>query len=268
MIPFKIPKSSVVKNTARTALKGRWVEAIAVSCLGLFALLFVYLSASVARSLITEYSALVSAVIWIGYVLLLLAPLGMGIVRYFWRLTDSVCDEISEVFYYFHNPNRYFRVVKLTFILGWRVAAAAFVCMLPYLIVNAMSNTWLYQLLGQSIPIWAANLVLIESFLYVVGLLCVIVYISRYYLVPVIAVMDEELLLLEAVHISCMVSRKSSSAFICLLVSLLGWLLLTGLLVTAIYTLPLIISCYVVHCRFSIVNYNLILDYYENGMNG
>ena len=268
MNPYKIPNSSVVKATARAALKGRWVEAIMVSSLGLFSVLIMSLLGSIVLS--SNEKILMYAV----YILMpivsvfVLAPLFLGIIRFFWRLTDSAKDDISTTFYYFGSRKRYIRAIKLTFIIGWRVATAIILCMLPYFVTNVLSSTWLYQTIGQDIPLWAANLILIESFLYIVGVICAILYISRYYLVAVVAAMDEELLLLEAVHISCMVSKRSASAFLSLVTSLLGWILLTFLLAPAIYTLPLMIACYVVHSRFAMTNYNLVLDYYENNLSG
>lgn len=268
MTPFKIPVSAVVKNSARAALRGRWPEAIAVSCTGLFSLLIMFFLCSVVPVYTDKNLAYATAGFTFVFSVLVISPLFLGIVRYFWRLTDGAGDDISAAFYYFGAKKRYFRALKLTFVVGWRVVAACAVCMLPYLVANTLSGTWFYQLLDQEIPLWAANLVLIESFLYIVGVICAILYISRYYLVAVIAAMDEELLLLEAVHISCMVSRRSGSAFISLLVSLLGWMLLTVFMLPALYTLPLMLACYVIHCRYAMANYNLILEYYENNMSG
>ncbi len=268
MNPYQIPNSAIVKATARTALKGRWVEAITVSSLGLFSILIINLLSSIVASS-NEHSLIYASYIFALVVaVFVLVPLFLGIVRFFWRLTDSANDDISSAFYYFGSRKRYVRAVKLAFILGWRVVTAIILCMLPYFVANVLSSTWLYQTLGQDIPLWAANLILIESFLYIVGVICAVLYISRYYLVAVIAAMDEDLLLLEAVHISCMVSKRSASAFLFLAVSLLGWVLLTFLLAPAIYTLPLILACYAVHSRFAMTNYNLVLDYYENNMSG
>lgn len=268
MNPYQIPNSSVVKATARAALRGRWVEAITVSSLGLFSVLIVSLLSSIVLSSNQQVLMYAANIMMPIISVFVLAPLFLGIIRFFWRLTDSAKDDISSAFYYFGSRKRYVRAIKLTFIIGWRVATAIILCMLPYFVTNILSSSWLYQTLGQDIPLWAANLILIESFLYIVGVICTILYISRYYLVAVVVVMDEELLLLEAVHISCMVSKRSSSSFLSLVASLLGWALLTFLLAPAIYTLPLMIACYVVHSRFAMTNYNLVLDYYENNMSG
>ena len=79
---------------------------------------------------------------------------------------------------------------------------------------------------------------------------------------------EEELLLLEAVHISSMVSKKSLVSFISLIFSLILWIALSVFLIPAVYTLPFVFVCYVVHCRFAITNYNLLIENFENDMSG
>lgn len=268
MVSFEIPNSSVVKSTARAALKGRWVEAIIVSCLGMFSIFIIQLIFSAISMYAGRALMYILSAVSIAFFIFLIAPLFLGIIRYFWRLTDSAKDDVSAVFYYFGSKKRYFRAVKLTFVLGWRVLGAIVLCMLPFAVTHMLSGTWVYSVLGQEVPIWAANFMFIEVFFFIIGVLCSILFVSRYYLAPVIAAMDEDLLLLEAIHISSMVSRRSGSAFISLAVSLFGWILLGALCLPVLYTLPFMIACYVIHARFAMVNYNLVLDYYENNMSG
>ena len=268
MLLYKIPSSRVVKITARAALKGRWVEAILASFTGLFSVLICNVCFSLAAFSENTMLIAISAAIIALTAIFILAPLFLGILRYFWRLTNSLHDDLSTVFYFFAEGKNYRRALKLTFIIGWRIVTAFFVCMLPYAIAGALSGDRLYLLIGQEIPLWAPNLMLIRAFLYVVGVICAVLYISRYYLVPVLVVMNDDMLLLEAVHTSSMVAKRSGSPFLALAFSCIGWLLLTSLLLPALYTLPFIIACYVVHSRFAMANYNLILDYYENNITG
>lgn len=260
MLYSKIPNSTVVKNTARASLRGRWPESIAVSMLGLFGLLF--LEVIFNFSLLTQNFNFIF--LYIGFAALLwmfvVSPLMLGIVRYFWRLTDQAEDELSAAFYYFGSANSYKRAVKLTIIMLWRILCAGFVCSLPYLTVRLLSGSWLYGVLGQDIPLWAANFALIEVFLLIVGVICSVMYAARFYLVPVLAVMDENLLLLEAVHISKMVSKRSVSAFLGLACSLIIWLIISFLILPVIYTMPFVLTCYAVHCRYAMSNYNMMLE--------
>lgn len=268
MLPYKIPSSRVVKVTARAALKSRWVEAILASFTGMFSVLICTICFSLAVYSENSIMIAISAAIIVAMAIFILAPLFLGILRYFWRLTNSLDDDLSAVFYFFAEGKSYRRALNLTFIIGWRIVTAAVVCMLPYAIASALSGDRLYLLIGQEIPLWAPNLMLIRTFLYVVGIICAVLYISRYYLVPVLVVMNDDMLLLEAVHTSSMVAKRSSSAFLRLAFSCIGWIILTNLILPALYTLPFIIACYAVHSRFAMANYNLILDYYENNLTG
>lgn len=266
MLPYSIPESSVVKITARTALKGRWCEAILAAFTGYFGTLILTLSLSLGLLYKDTNLLIVVAVLALLFGIFVLSPLFLGIFRYFWRLTASIQDELRSVFYFFSDRSRYIRAIKLCFIMGWRIITAIFVCMLPYVIVSALSTDKLYMLIGRDIPIWAPSLNLVRAFLYLVGVVCAVIYVLRYYLVPVLVAMNDDMLLLEAVHTSSMVAKRSGGAFFRLAVSMLGWILLTNLIMPALYTLPLIFACYVVHCRFAMANYNLILDYYENNV--
>lgn len=268
MTPFRMPDSKVVKITARTALRSKWIEAISASFLGLFAVIFVRILASI---LMLNQDAGVHIAVVLTIVLFsvfAISPLFLGIVRFFWRLTDSANDPLSSVFFYFGRKEDYLKSVKLTFIMVWRVFIAGFLCMMPYAFINIISGSWFYQFMGFEIPLWAPNLVLFESVLYIGGIMAAVLYVSRYYLVPVLVASNDDLLLLEAVHISCMVSKRSVTSFLWLSVSLFGWIMLTVLLLPAIYTLPLILCCYTVHSRFAMVNYNLVMEQSENNAMG
>ncbi len=266
MLPYRMPPNTVVKITARTALKGRWLEAILASFTGYFGVLILTLGLSLGILTKDGNIILASALFAVLFGVFILSPLFLGIIRYFWRLTNSLQDELPSVFHFFSDKTKYSRAIKLCFIMGWRIVTAIFVCMLPYVIVSLLSTDKLYMLIGRDVPIWAPSLILIRAFLYLVGIVCAVIYVLRYYLVPVLVAMNDDMLLLEAVHTSSMVAKRSGGAFFSLALSMLGWIFLTNLIMPALYTLPFIIACYVVHSRFAMANYNLIIDYYENNV--
>lgn len=268
MTPFHIPGSKVVKTTAKTALTNRKTEAAIISLFGVFCFLMMSLLSSVISANAGTFFEILSHSVSILFSVFVIAPVLLGITRFFWRMTDGMKDSISSVFYYFGSRKQYFRAFKLTLVLFFRIVTVLFVCLLPYGIVSVISGSGLYQFLGFDIPLWAPNLILIKSFLYILGVSVAILVVSRYYLAPVLVVMNEELLLLEAVHISSMVSKKSLASFISLIFSLILWIALSVFLIPAVYTLPFVFVCYVVHCRFAITNYNLLIENFENDMSG
>ena len=135
--------------------------------------------------------------------------------------------------------------------------------MLPYFVTVLLSNAWLYKFLGTEIPLWVAGLALLSAFLKYAGIFIGLLLFARYYLFAAVVVMDDDLLIYEAVHISTMISSRSVGALAALAVSLIGWMLLSLLIAPMIYTAPFILSCYVIHCRYTIVNYNRTLEFYS-----
>ena len=263
MFPLKIPSSSIVKNTVKSAFKGKRVPATLASLTVVFAYYLISMLVSGMASVMNNYFELLAIGIFVISAVFILLPLLLGVVRFFWRLTGGADDNPTAVFYYFSSSFLYKRAIKLALLLAFRCACVTVVCLLPYIIVFTLSNTWIYQFLGTEMPLWVAGMTLLESFLQVTGFFVAFILSLRYYLTPVVAVMDDDLLLLEAVHISVMVSHRSVSAFGGLIASLIGWILLSFFVIPLIYTVPLLLGCYVVHGRFALVNYNLSLDYYE-----
>ncbi len=262
MFPSKIPTSSVVKSTVRSALKGKRVPATIAALAPFVAHLLFYALVSGFSMILTGHLLWIAVVASGAFFIFLLHPVILGAIRHFWRITDGADDSPSEVFYYFSNFFLYKRALKCISLILFKCFTALFTCLLPYLIISVLSAAWVYQFLGTEMPLWVAGLALVQSFLQVVGLFAGAAVISRYYLLPAITVMDDEILLLEALHISVMVSRRSVSSFLGVIVSLFGWILLSFFIAPLIYTAPLFFGCYAVHSRYALVNYNLSLDFY------
>ncbi len=262
MFPSRIPASPVVKSTVNAALKGNRVSSTVAALLPVFAYYLVVMLFSGFSYLFTGWLSVIAAVLGVLLFVVTVYPILLGAIRYFWRLTDGVCPEPMDVFYYLSDIIRFKRAIKSAFMLTFKCFTALFTCMLPYILVTILSDAWLYQFLGTEIPLWVAKFELVRSFLQVAGIFAGITVISRYYLFPAIVVMDDNMLLLEAMHVSVMISRKSVASFLSLAVSLFGWMILSVFVAPLLYTAPLFFCCYVVHCRYAIVNYNLSLEFY------
>ena len=260
MFPSQLPDASVVKSTVKASLKGKRIQAAVVSAAVVFAYYSVYMVTGVLSSFISGGTGIAVIAATVLLLIFLLLPLMFGAIRYFLRLTDGVEDEPLSVFYYFSSFFRYKRAVKCVFWMIFKCLTAIATCMLPFFIVSVLSQSWFYRFVGAEIPFWIRNLSLIEAFLKYVGEISVIAVISRYYLLPAIAIMDDDVLLLEATHISVMISRHTVVRFFSLGLSLIGWLAVGLFGFPSIFTLPIILSCYAVHCRYALVNYNLSLD--------
>ena len=260
MLPFSIPTSSVVKNTAKTIMKRNPLSSVII-CLFLLVTFFVtqllftgILSQLLGKSIFLKIGAFFLLVITVFW------PVFMGTIRYFWVLTEQKEYFLEAVFYYFSSMKRYKRAVKTAGLLLLRVFLIGFISLIPCLISSLFEHSWIYTTLNSDVPLWSANLQLITDFLKLAGIIVTVCLSLKYYLVPIVAVMDENLYLMETIHISEMISKHSLGAFASLMWSFTGWFLLSLLGIPLVYTLPYFLICYVVHSRFAIVNYNLNLE--------
>ncbi len=264
MLPIQIPSSTVVKDTVKAALKDKFLSATLAANVPLFLFLTISLLSGIWLTVFSGKWALVSTLFMAISLVFLIFPIILGTVRYFWRLTQGDTENPTGVFYYFNNLFIYKRALKCAFLLGFRLVITFFVSLLPYFIVVLLSESWLYRFLGTEVPFWVAGLVMLESFLQIAGIFIGFLFSLRYYLVLPLTVMDDNMLLLEAFHLSVTVSRRSAGAFVGLLFSILGYIFLSFFLLPTIYTLPLIIGSYALHSRYAIVNYNQNLEYNKN----
>ena len=263
MLQLKIPDTYVVKNTVKATLKDRRISAGIAGSIPYVMYLVLMSMYGVFALLLTRNMLILTAVLSaVGMFIFL--PVFLGVLRWFWRMAEGCDDPVSEIFYYFTSFFLYKRAVKCILFLTFKCAAGLFVCLLPYFVVNVLSNAWIYQFLGTEIPLWVAGLAVVEAFLRLVGIIIGIFVISRYYLFPARVVMDDNTLLLEAMHSSAVVSKRSFSYFFSLALSMLGWIIISVFMIPIFYTAPLFFTAYVVHARYAIVNYNQNIDKKKN----
>lgn len=262
MLPSKMPSVVAVKSTVRSVLKGRWLLSATVGLLPLFCYYFFSLVIALVSELTDAHNLLLTALLLLAAVFVIL-PLFYGVLRWFWRITDGTEDDLTSAFYYFANARLYKRVIKLTLVLAFKIGVIFFLCLIPFFAISLFSRFLVYDIFKEVLPVWAINITAFKSLFYTFGTLLAIIISFRYYLVPIIAVMDDNLLILEAVHLSTTVSKKSFSSFLSLVSSNLGWIVASLLVLPLIYTAPFLMGCYVVHSRFAMVNYNLNVEFYE-----
>lgn len=260
MLPLEIPSSNVVKNTAKTIMK-RSPSSTVIICIFLFVTFFVtqILFTGMLELLFSE-NPLLRTIVSLIIFTTVFWPIFMGTIRHFWILTEQKEYDIETVFYFFSSFSRYKRAVKTVILIAMRVFLIGFICLLPCLISSLFEHSWIYTTFNSDVPLWSSNLQLITDFLKLTGITLTICISLRYYLVPVVAVMDDSLYLMETIHISQMISKHSLGAFASLILSFFGWFLLSLLGIPIVYVLPYFLISYVVHCRFAIVNYNLNLE--------
>ncbi len=262
MLQLKIPNSKVVKSTIKATLKGSRIPAGIAGVIPYIIYLLVAAVVGVFSFLLTN-KFILTGIIFIVLMGFLFAPILLGAIRWFWRATDGIKESPSAVFYYFSSLFLYKRAMKCVLFLIFKFFTALFTCLSPYLVISVISNSWIYQFLGTEVPLWVAGLAFVQAFLRVVGIVAGLAVISRYYLFPALAVMDDDMLLLEAMHISVMVSRLSVTSFIGLVISFIPLALVSVLALPVFYTAPVFLAAYAIHSRYALVNYNQNLDNYN-----
>ena len=85
----------------------------------------------------------------------------------------------------------------------------------------------------------------------------------KYYLAPFLFVADEDMDVMEAIHKSTVLTRATAVDFLILVLSFLGWILLSVLVMPLIFTLPYMVMSYVVHSRFAVANYNKVVKEFK-----
>lgn len=254
-----------VKITAKTALKGnmlRSVFAVSAAAFAVFICTYLpYLSGIAAGRV---FSALLSAAL----TLLLLLPLFFGVLRFFWRMLFGVKDAPLSIFYYFSEKKLYFRALGLISALILKAVPPTLILAVPTVGVRLVSKGSVFELADKSIPLWTANLSYIYSFMCVLGAVILVLYMLKFYAAPLFLVSDENMEPAECLHMSAVLSKKSSLDFISLLISLIGWILLSFAVIPIIFTLPYIITAYAVHFRFAVAEYNGHMGKLADEMNG
>lgn len=252
--------SPIVKQKAKSVLKDRFLQSVAISCVFVFALLAGQLVASLASIFLGM----------VGYVAVLIAfaffaavPLLLGLLYHFHRLMCDQKDSPLVIFNYFSTVEKYKRALHFTLLLGIRLVFAALVLYSPCIIVWLLSSEQLYSFLNISLPVWTSNLWALNSFIVIIASFALVFVMLKYYLSPFIFVANDDVDPAEAVNMSTIISKRTGGDFFGLALSFAGWILLSLFVAPLIFTLPYFATSYGVHCRFAITAYNRDVEFFN-----
>ena len=244
--------SSVIAE-AKSALKGKWIMAIIAALALLFSLLIIQ---NIAYLFSLALGNIASTVIMYILMLVLSCPLLLGVLRYYWRIFGGADETPVAVFYYFSEIKLFLKSLRFWFMLLLRIALFAAVFYLPTIAVYVISAPEFYRFIDIAIPIWSQNLSAILNFFSSISFALVVVSTIKFYLSPILVIADDKMDLEEAFHMSSVISKTSITDFIFLVISLLGWILISILFLPLLFTLPYFFMCYTVHSFYSIKDYN------------
>ncbi len=247
-----MPGNAAVKSTARAALGTFWLKAIACTLILLAAIFTAVYAETVFYTVCGKASAVVTIVFTVLFTFFALCPLFLGVLRFFWRSTAGAGDNVTSVFYYLSDLSCYLKSLAFLASLLGRLVLVAFFSFLPFITVKAVMGASL-NFATEQIGFY---LQFLSSVFLALGWVFFIIFSVRLYLAPSLFVGCEGLERGEIIYLSKLLSRSSAGAFIVLCFGMLGWILLSVFGVTMIYTVPYIISAYVVHCRYAVNHYN------------
>ena len=251
----------VIKKTAKTSLKDNWFQAIAVSLIFIFALCL----GEVAASLVFAFAKRVGYIIFLSlFNIFAIFPLLLGVINWFRRLLWGQKDNVLLVFKYFSNRYEYKRALHLSLILTSKLLICAAIIFSPCIIVWVLSSERFYNFFDLSLPVWTSSLWTLNSFLAIISSFALIFVALKYYLAPFLFVSDDNMHPAEAINMSVIISRRTGSDFVALVLSFALWILLSVFVAPLIFTIPYFIAAYGVHCRYAVTAYNNDVDNFNS----
>lgn len=251
------PNSSIIKITAKTALKGKLFKSVFASVVVMIAFFITNYSISLLSLIANEiFIGVLSAIATV----FIISPIIIGLLRYFWHNIFDVNDNPIAVFYYFSSKSLYFNVIKLIFTLIFKSLPIGILLFLPTVFLWIISHNYIFDLINIAKPLWSANLSYIILFSRTFATVILIIYMLKFYIAPVLFVADENMDISEAMLMSSVISKKTTLDFIYLFFSFFGWVIISIFVIPMLYTIPYILTAYLVHARFAIADYNKHLN--------
>lgn len=245
--------SKIVKATAKSTLKNNY--SVSLFCSTALIIVF-FLGTYISYPLTMSLGNVIGSLFMAFFSFFVTAPVFLGVLRFFWRLSFSVTDSPLMIFYYFSKKELYFRTIKFLFNILVKLIPSLILLTLPPFTVFLISKGEVFDFFEITPPLWTANL---ENIIFLTTTLSVIVFLFvlfKYYLSPLLFIADENIDTAEAIHMSMVISKKTSLDFAYLVLSFIGWILISFLILPLIFLLPYMLSAYCTHTRFAVAEYN------------
>lgn len=260
------PTFTEMKNAAKSSLKHRWAEAIAVSLVFLATALLntvmqaalqiifkvdtvwspitptnVPINSIIASISITLFSAIFS--------LIVMFPLLFGVMRWFWFVTGGGDPSIGDVFYYFSSARVFFKALGISVSIFWRLILGAVICFLPYTAISILTNADFYNLIGISMPTVMSSLYSLATMFEMLGFFLLLLWVSGYSMFYTVMFYEPELSVRKTLKQAVAISKKQRMRFIGFFFTFFGWVLLSSLFLPLLYFLPFFLASMCVYGR-------------------
>lgn len=251
------PSVKSVKSNAKSALKDNWGIAIAA----ITVVFFLFGAILVVTDLVPFIlNSKIYNIVFLAIKCILLLffgfPLFYGLLRLFYCIYNSISVKFDDIFFYLSSKKHYKKALNLTLNITVRITIITLVFLLPSFLLTFVAKGGIDSFFQNGVPIWLNNLTIFGAFLRCIAIALIILFSIRYYMAPYILVTHSNSSVKEIIYLSSSVARYTANSFIVLAFSLLGWILLSITCIPALFTLPFIIMCYIVHSKFAINYYN------------
>ena len=249
--------SAAVKETAKERLKDNYLKTFVASLSVIFAWLITISIGSVLSGITGD---IIATVILVALNVFLIAPLGLGLLKYIWKIGLGVVDGPVAIFYWFSDKNLYIKSIKFILHFVLKLLIWLLVLNIPSFLLFAFSKTFFFELFNIAPPVWTASLDFYSVILRNISFALVCLIMLKYYMAPVLFIADENANAEECMYNSSVISRKTAFDFISLIFNQAHIVLLSLLVLPMPFTLPYLLSYYVTHTRFAVEEYNLHIE--------
>ncbi len=260
------PTLTEMKGAAKKSLKHRWGEAIAVS----LALLATVLLDTVMQSALqiifkvdTVWSPisptdvpLYSIIASIGitffsavFTLVVMLPLLLGVMRWFWFVTSGSDPNVGDVFFYFSSGKLFRKALGLSVSIFLRLVLGACLCFLPYALISVLTNNEFYNLIGIPMPPQMTSLYSLAPILELLGFFLLLLWISGYAMFYTALFSEPELSARNTMKLTVKLSKKQRMRFVGFVFSFFGWIALSLLFLPLLYFLSFFMASLSVYGR-------------------
>lgn len=261
----------LIKKNARTALRRHWCRACAIALIMIiFWAVFVSLQELIAEVFgiagfvdifstpdivlddipnISPVAIMITIALFLLFVMVI-TPLKLGVIRWFYLLTDGKAEPTISIFEYFFTAKGFFKAVLLRLSLFVRRVFWSVIFLAPPIAMISFGILWGEQTAGNIQTVMSASLKIIGCLLFLLLGLFLSIWLMRYYLAEFMLVGDNEISVGKAISRSIYVSQKRKTEFLVLELSLLGWRILDMLILPRLFTVPYITSVKGLYARY------------------
>jgi len=188
---------------------------------------------------------------------LLLSPLNLGAVKWYYELSSGGEASFELLFTYFSSFKLYCRALWYAINLSVRSFFWTLLFLLPGSFCLAAAS-WLYSV--ENIPLYlsvVSLLMVIGVFLLAFGCVFAFIYLQKYYVASYLICQDNTVPAIQCFKTSCRYSRGSRGFIALFRLSFLLWYLLCVFIFPVLYVIPYTEASYAIYAKYLIQKGNL-----------